>query len=219
MRLKFLPSFVKRRGRITKNQEKNLKFLSDYSIKNIDDIQKVASNYSSCCLEVGFGNAEHIYLQATQNPEILFVGSEVYLSGIGTLIGLIKDNNIMNIRIFSNDIRILLDENINIEIFDAVKIICPDPWPKERHYKRRLINKSFLELLHDSMKPNANLYISTDWQNYAEHIKEELNSTQLFNKSDIFHTKKDHFTKFEQRGISEGRKIFEFNFEKADQEL
>ena len=161
MRLKFLPSFVKRRGRITKNQEDNLKFLSDYSIKDICEINEIALDYSSCCLEIGFGNAEHIYLQAKENPDILFLGSEVYLSGIGTLIGLIKDNNIMNIKIFPDDIRILLDKNENMEVFDAVKIICPDPWPKERHHKRRLINKSFLELLHKSMKSKANLYIST----------------------------------------------------------
>ena len=89
MRLKFLPSFVKRRGRITKNQEDNLKFLSDYSIKDICEINEIALDYSSCCLEIGFGNAEHIYLQAKENPDILFLGSEVYLSGIGPLIGVI----------------------------------------------------------------------------------------------------------------------------------
>tara|TARA_B100001250_G_scaffold406423_1_gene425461 strand:- start:11095 stop:11745 length:651 start_codon:yes stop_codon:yes gene_type:complete len=216
MRLKFLPSFVKRRGRITKNQEENLKFISDYSIKNIDDIKSIASDYSSCCLEVGFGNAEHIYLQATENPEILFIGSEVYLSGIGTLIGLIKDNNIMNIRIFSDDIRILLDRNKNIRVFDAVKIICPDPWPKERHHKRRLINKSFLELLHSSMKSDANLYISTDWENYADQIGEGLNTSKFFKKSDTFFAQKNRLTKFEQRGVNEGRRVFEFNFKKED---
>jgi len=215
MRLKFLPSFVKRRGRITKNQEDNLKFLSDYKIKNIADIQKETSQYSSCCLEIGFGNAEHIFNQAVKNPEILFIGSEVYLSGIGTLIGMAKEKNIMNIRIFSDDIRNLLDENKNIEIFDAVKILCPDPWPKERHHKRRLINKCFLEMLHVSMRPCANLYISTDWENYADHINEELNVSQLFKKSNNFYTKKDFFTKFEQRGIDEGRRVFEFNYEKV----
>tara|TARA_B100001769_G_scaffold264881_1_gene249571 strand:- start:110 stop:760 length:651 start_codon:yes stop_codon:yes gene_type:complete len=216
MRLKFLPSFVKRRGRITKNQEDNLKFLSDYSIKDICEINEIALDYSSCCLEIGFGNAEHIYLQAKENPDILFLGSEVYLSGIGTLIGLIKDNNIMNIKIFPDDIRILLDKNENMEVFDAVKIICPDPWPKERHHKRRLINKSFLELLHKSMKSKANLYISTDWENYADHIMKEINKTGLFNKSNIFFTKKNHLTKFEQRGVNEGRRVFEFNFNKED---
>ena len=122
----------------------------------------------------------------------------------------------MNIKIFPDDIRILLDKNENMEVFDAVKIICPDPWPKERHHKRRLINKSFLELLHKSMKSKANLYISTDWENYADHIKKEINKTGLFNKSNIFFTKKNHLTKFEQRGVNEGRRVFEFNFNKED---
>ena len=113
MRLKFLPSFVKRKGRITKNQEENLRYLSDFSIKSLKQIKKEASTFSYCCLEIGFGNAEHLKSQALDNPDILFIGSEVYMSGIGTLIGAIKKQNIDNIRIFPDDIRILLDEVIN----------------------------------------------------------------------------------------------------------
>tara|TARA_Y100000768_G_scaffold128248_1_gene95157 strand:+ start:1088 stop:1741 length:654 start_codon:yes stop_codon:yes gene_type:complete len=217
MRLKFLPSFVKRRGRITKNQEENLKSLSDYSINNLNQILKESPNFSHCCLEIGFGNAEHLQLQAVNNPDILFVGSEVYMSGIGTLIGNIKDKNISNIRIFPNDIRILLDEKVQDKIFDAVKIICPDPWPKERHHKRRLINKDFLKSIHNSMKDQANLYISTDWENYAQSIKDVLKDSQYFELSKRTFLKKEYLTKFEQRGKDEGREIFEFNYQKKNQ--
>ncbi len=143
MRLKFLPSFVKRRGRITNKQEHSLKSLSDFSVFTIDEIQLELKNFNQCCLEIGFGNAEHIVQQATNHPNTLFIGSEVYMSGIGTLISEIKENNIKNIKIFSDDIRFLLDQE-NTEIFDSVQIICPDPWPKDRHHKRRLINKDFL---------------------------------------------------------------------------
>ena len=80
MRLRFLPSFVKRRGRITNNQEENLKSLPDYSISTFNDIDPDPSKFSHCCLEIGFGNAEHLYFQAINNPEVLFIGSEVYLS-------------------------------------------------------------------------------------------------------------------------------------------
>ena len=215
MRLDFLPSFVKRKGRITKNQEENLKFLSDLSIKNLKQIREEASNFSYCCLEIGFGNAEHLKFQALKNSDILFIGSEVYMSGIGTLIGAIKKHNIDNIRIFPDDIRILLDDEGG-NIFDAVKILCPDPWPKERHHKRRLINNYFLRLLHKSMKDKGNLYISTDWENYAESIKKLLNDSTYFVRSEKFFLKKEHFTKFEQRGLDEGRNIFEFNYQRKD---
>ena len=97
MRLKFLPSFVKRRGRITKKQEQSLKSLPDFSVYTINEIQSELKNFNACCLEIGFGNAEHLIQQAINNPEILFIGSEVYMSGIGTLVSSIKENNINNI--------------------------------------------------------------------------------------------------------------------------
>ena len=182
MRLKFLPSFVKRRGRITKKQEENLKNLSIFTVEDMNDLQEECTKFSSCCLEIGFGNAENISQQALSNPEVLFIGSEVYMSGIGTLLGNIKESNINNVRIFPDDIRILLDKN-SIEIFDAIAIICPDPWPKERHYKRRLINNDFLRMLSNSMKMNSYLYISTDWENYAESIQELLDDSSYFERS------------------------------------
>ena len=109
MRLKFLPSFVKRRGRITKRQEESLSFLKDYSVSNIKDIHKESRDYDQCCLEIGFGNAEHLIKQSENNPKTLFIGSEVYMSGIGYLLSHINENKVKNIRIFSDDIRILLD--------------------------------------------------------------------------------------------------------------
>ncbi len=213
MRLKFLPSFVKRRGRITTKQKENLKYLSDFSLKSIDDIKNECSRFNLCCLEIGFGNSENLFKQAVENPEIFFIGSEVYMSGIGTLIGNIKENSINNIKIFPDDIRILLHRNSK-EIFDIVQIICPDPWPKERHHKRRLINKDFLEMLNNYMKKNANLYISTDWENYAESIESVLSDSKLFKPTSKIFLEKDSLSKFEKRGQDQGRDIFEFNYQK-----
>lgn len=138
------------------------------------------------------------------------------MSGIGTLIGIIKDKNISNIKIFPDDVRVLLDEKEENEIFDAVKIICPDPWPKERHHKRRLINKDFLKLVYRSMKAKANLYISTDWENYAESIKTSLYDSSHFELTKKTFLEKEYLTKFEQRGKNDGRKIFEFNYQKKN---
>ena len=214
MQLKFLPSFVKRKGRITRKQTDSLRSLSEFSVKNIQEIEDLSKQFDKCYLEIGFGNAENIIFQATNNPSYLFIGSEVYMSGIGTLVSVIKENNINNVKIFSDDIRLLLDQSPK-KIFDSVIIICPDPWPKEKHHKRRLINESFLKMIHDFMKDDSNVYISTDWENYAEGISELFKENKLFKPSLNKSFYKDSLSKFERRGKDEGRDLFEFNYEKV----
>ena len=214
MQLKFLPSFVKRKGRITRKQTHSLRSLSEFSVKNIQEIEDLSKQFDKCYLEIGFGNAENIIFQATNNPSYLFIGSEVYMSGIGTLVSGIKENNINNVKIFSDDIRLLLDQSPK-KIFDSVIIICPDPWPKEKHHKRRLINESFLKMIHDFMKDDSNVYISTDWKNYAEGISELFKENKLFKPSLNKSFYKDSLSKFERRGKDEGRDLFEFNYEKV----
>ena len=214
MQLKFLPSFVKRKGRITKKQTHSLSSLSEFSVKSIQEVEDFSKHFDKCYLEIGFGNAENIIFQAINNPSYLFIGSEVYMSGIGTLISSIKENNIKNIKIFSDDIRLLLDQSPK-KVFDSVIIICPDPWPKEKHHKRRLINKSFLDMVYDFMKDDSNIYISTDWENYAESISELFVKNKLFKPSSNKSFQKDFLSKFERRGKDEGRDLFEFNYEKV----
>ena len=214
MQLKFLPSFVKRKGRITKKQTHSLRSLSEFSLKSIQEVENFSKQFDKCYLEIGFGNAENIIYQAINNPSYLFIGSEVYMSGIGTLVSKIKKNKINNIKIFSDDIRLLLDQSPK-KVFDSVIIICPDPWPKEKHHKRRLINKSFLKMVHDFMKDDSNVYISTDWENYAESISESFEKNKLFKPSSNKSFQKDSLSKFERRGKDEGRELFEFNYEKV----
>ena len=214
MQLKFLPSFVKRKGRITKKQTHSLRSLSEFSVKSIQEVEDFSKQFDKCYLEIGFGNAENIIFQATNNPSYLFIGSEVYMSGIGTLVSGIKENNINNVKIFSDDIRLLLDQSPK-KIFDSVIIICPDPWPKEKHHKRRLINESFLKMIHDFMKDDSNVYISTDWENYAEGISELFKENKLFKPSINKSFYKESLSKFERRGKDEGRDLFEFNYEKV----
>jgi tRNA (guanine-N7-)-methyltransferase len=214
MQLKFLPSFVKRKGRITRKQTHSLRSLSEFSVKSIQEVEDFSKHFDKCYLEIGFGNAENIIFQAINNPSYLFIGSEVYMSGIGTLVSSIKENNINNIKIFSDDIRLLLDQSPK-KVFDSVIIICPDPWPKEKHHKRRLINKSFLEMVHDFMKDDSNIYISTDWENYAESISELFVKNKLFKPSSNKSFQKDSLSKFERKGKDEGRELFEFNYKKV----
>ena len=168
-----------------------------------------ACGYKKIILEVGFGNGENTSFLALKNPNALIVASEVYLSGIGSLLNDIAKNSLKNIKIFDEDVRELLFKLQN-KIFDEIYIICPDPWPKARHHKRRLIKEDFLKTLAKILKRDGTVYISTDWEIYAESIEEELEKT------------KDHFsftqisnegmpiTRFQRRAINEGRSIHTF---------
>ena len=145
MRHKLLPSFVQRKGRITKSQEKNLLSLPDYEISSYLEIQKAKNNFEKVILEIGFGNGENVFKFANNNKENLYIGSEVYMAGIGQLLGGVIANDLNNLKIVTGDIRLLLDE-VKEPIFDHVVIICPDPWPKLKHHKRRTVSYTHLTL-------------------------------------------------------------------------
>ena len=210
MKSKYLPSFVKRRGRITKKQELNVSHLESYEVFGANDIHQAAKGFNSIYIEIGFGDGENIISIARENPDKLFIGSEVYLSGIGSLIGKIIKFNIKNIRIHNGDIRELLDD-IRAPILDGVLIICPDPWPKARHHKRRLINKEFLNLIGIRIKKAGGLYISTDWEDYAENISEAIKGSEAFHYTEEQLFTELPITRFQSRAIKEGREIFRFN--------
>tara|TARA_A100001015_G_scaffold254918_1_gene296065 strand:- start:284 stop:931 length:648 start_codon:yes stop_codon:yes gene_type:complete len=213
MHNKFLPSFVQRKGRITKSQEGNLNNLHSYQITSHSQILSEKDNFKEIILEIGFGNGENLVNLAQENPRNLYIGSEVYLAGIGQILGAIRDNELTNIRLIIGDIRLFLDE-INQPIFDAVLIICPDPWPKLKHHKRRMINSDFLDLTHKVLKMSGHLFMSTDWENYADSIDESINQNLIFEvltSSSYEHLK---LTKFQQKAIDEGRKIYHFSLKK-----
>ena len=213
MRHKFLPSFVQRKGRLTKSQEKNLLSLSRYQISSYSEILAAKTNFKKIILEIGFGNGENIFKFAKNNSEHLYIGSEVYVSGIGQLLGDIISNDLDNVKIITGDIRLILDE-IAEPIFDHVVIICPDPWPKLKHHKRRMLNNDFLNLMHRTIKDGGHLFISTDWENYAESIDEAISQNKGFVRLKNSIYKEADLTKFQQRALTEGRKIYPFPLQK-----
>ena len=168
-----------------------------------------AKGYEKIILEIGFGNGENTSFLASENPNALIVASEVYLSGIGSLLNNIAKNSLTNIKIFDEDVRELLFKLPN-KIFNEIYIICPDPWPKARHHKRRLIKHDFLKILANVLKKDGTVYISTDWENYAESIEEELEKTNdRFSFTQISNESMP-ITRFQQRAIKEGRSIYTF---------
>ena len=213
MRHKYLPSFVKRRGRITKSQEDNLRHLSSYEISSYLQILQAKKKFSKVVLEVGFGNGENTLALAKQNPDTLYIASEVYLAGIGSLLGEIVDGAIQNIFITSGDIRLLIDD-IKEPVFDDVIVICPDPWPKFKHHKRRMITNEFFELIHPTIQDGGELFMSTDVEDYAESITEQLDVSVGFQRNDSSLYEASSLTKFQRRAMDEGRKIYPFSLKK-----
>jgi len=114
-----------------------------------------------------------------------------------------------NIKIYDEDVRELI-LNLPKDIFDAVFIICPDPWPKVRHHKRRLIKHDFLKVLAKVLKKDGTIYISTDWGNYAESIEEEIEKTKEHFSHKRISNEDMPITRFQQRAINEGRSIHTF---------
>jgi tRNA (guanine-N7-)-methyltransferase len=205
---KYLPSFVKRLGRITASQKANLNDLDLYKTR-INDLEN-----KNVVLDIGFGNGEYTAAYANAFQEKHLIATEVYLSGIGSLIGLINKYKISNISIFDDDVRLLMDQ-MPKEFLDSVNILFPDPWQKAKHHKRRLIGEDFLYQLHPLLKPNAKIFVRTDWEDYAEQISElaEVMSSH-FRLERTQNIEFEFETRFHQRAIKEGRKINSFLFTK-----
>ncbi|MDA9140544.1 tRNA (guanosine(46)-N7)-methyltransferase TrmB [Gammaproteobacteria bacterium] len=183
--------------------------MEHHHLSGADELSELAQGYEKIILEIGFGNGENTAFLAAKNPKALVVASEVYLSGIGSLLNSIAQNSLNNIKIYDDDVRELLLKLPN-EIFDEIYIICPDPWPKARHHKRRLIKYDFLKVLGNVLREEGTVYISTDWENYAESIEEEAEKSKqnfLFKK---ISNEGMPITRFQQRAINEGRSIHTF---------
>lgn len=213
MRYKYLPSFVKRRGRITKSQEENLNYLTSYEICSYSQILEAKKNFSRVVLEVGFGNGENTLALAKRNPDTLYIASEVYLAGIGSLLGEVVGGAISNILITSGDIRLLIDD-INEPVFNDVIVICPDPWPKLKHHKRRMLTNEFFELIYPTILDGGELFMSTDVKNYAESIEEQLQMSAGYKRNNSSLYEASALTKFQRRAMDEGRKIYPFSLKK-----
>jgi len=199
---------VKRLGRITAAQEANLNDLDLYKTK-IKDLKN-----KNVVLDIGFGNGEYTAAYANAFQEKHLIATEVYLSGIGSLIGLINKYKISNISIFDDDARLLMDQ-MPKEFLDSVNILFPDPWQKAKHRKRRLIGEDFLYQLHPLLKPNAKIFVRTDWEDYAEQISElaEVMSSH-FRLEKTQNIEFEFETRFHQRAIKEDREISSFLFTK-----
>jgi len=218
-------SFVRREGRITPAQRYALDSLWEkYGIDYVDQVlnfSEIFNREAGLVLEIGFGNGESLLQMAVEAPELNFIGIEVHSPGVGNLLLGIEREACQNTRIISHDAVNVLEQMVGDACLDRVQIFFPDPWPKKRHHKRRLIQAGFVSLLHKKLKPNGVLHLATDWENYAQHMMEVLSASEGFRNrvsNGGFYADASSLrpvTKFEQRGLRLGHKIFDLIFEKV----
>lgn len=171
-------------------------------------------------VEIGFGNGENLLTLAERHPDRDFLGIEVHGAGIGRVLGAMRDRGLTNIRIVRHDAVEVFERGLPPGSIDEVLIFFPDPWPKARHHRRRLIQPEFATLLAQALAPEGVLRLATDWEPYAEHMIEVLDAEPaLVNVAGA-----EHFiprpddrpvTKFERRGESLGHAIFDLAYRPA----
>ena len=178
--IKKIKSYVKREGRLTKSQLYGLenywaKHGIDYNAKIIN-LEKVFKRYGPIILDIGVGAGESTINQAISHPENNYLAVEVHRPGIGRLLNKIEEYALTNIKIIKHDVTEVLKEQIPNRSLTQIFIFFPDPWPKKRHHKRRLINKELIRLVKKKLVMHGRLHIATDWEDYANHIKEVSNN-------------------------------------------
>jgi len=214
-------SFVHRRAHITAAQEDALaRWLPQWSVPWQDtplDFVQVFGRQAPVVLEIGFGMGETTRQIAQARPDEDFLAIEVFQAGVGALLRQIHEHGLGNIRIIQHDAVEVLQTMIPPASLAGVHIYFPDPWPKKRHHKRRLIQAPFIELLVSRMAPGAYLHCATDWAPYAEHMLAVLSDHPgLQNLHDGFAPRPAWRpqTKFERRGLRLGHASHDLIFAK-----
>lgn len=220
--LRHIRSFTRRDSRMTAGQQQAYENYWRRWGLNLDagplDWEMVFGRQAPCFLEIGFGSGQSLAALAEQQPDQHFIGIETFRPGIGALLNQIEARDLRNIRIYYADAVEVLNKAIPAESLQGLQIFFPDPWPKSRHHKRRLIQKEFVEAATLKLKPGGIFHLATDWQDYALQMMKVLSAEpKLHNVAGAgqFSDRsicRPVVTKFEGRGESEGRPIWELQF-------
>jgi len=214
-------SFVRRSGRLTPGQSHAIQTLwprygIDYSAELLN-LAQIFGRDAPRTLEIGFGNGESLVIQAAASRNHDFIGIEVHRPGVGRCLLQAQAAELGNLRIICHDAMDVLHNQLSRTSLTRINLYFPDPWPKKRHHKRRLVNKAFLQLVADRLEAGGTLHIATDWFDYAEHIDEVMHQAACFELVE----RRVHcgeraldrpVTRFEQRGLKRGHRIVDWMF-------
>jgi len=215
-------SFIRRQGRITQGQQLALDNHWDrYCLDpHADyDFSQVFGRTAPLIVEIGFGSGDSLAKMAAANPDKDYIGIEVHRPGVGHLMLLLDQLGLTNVRIYCHDAIEIIERKVADNSLAGVHLFFPDPWPKKKHHKRRIVRPSFVELLARKLQPGGYFHAATDWQNYAESMLEVLSAgTGICNSSNTgdYCERPEYrpLTKFEQRGIRLGHGVWDLIFRK-----
>ncbi|CUA81656.1 tRNA (guanine-N(7)-)-methyltransferase [Gulbenkiania indica] len=215
-------SFVLRQGHLSAGQQRAIdqgmpRFGIEYAPARLD-LNAAFGRTAPKILEIGFGMGGATAEIAAANPDVDYLGIEVHSPGVGNLLKLIDEKQLTNLRIIRHDAVEVLDMMLAPDVLDGVHIFFPDPWPKKRHHKRRLIQAPLVEKLVSRLKPGGYLHAATDWEEYAQQILEVFSANPgLENTAEGFAPRPAYrpLTKFEQRGIRLGHGVWDIIFRRA----
>lgn len=211
-----IKSFVIRQGRMTPSQKEALAHLAErYCIdfSKPENWLAICQGFDEIILEIGFGMGDALLEYARNNPNTLYLGVEVHTPGVGRVLREIEKQNLQNIRILQGDAVQILQGFIPDNSLTRVHLFFPDPWPKARHHKRRIVNKEFAKLVAQKLNAQGIFHMATDWPNYAEWMLEVMDTHSDFKKRSEDRDGRP-FTKFEQRGIKLGHPICDLQYQK-----
>ncbi|HEY6821925.1 MAG TPA: tRNA (guanosine(46)-N7)-methyltransferase TrmB [Burkholderiales bacterium] len=211
-------SYVLRQGRTTPAQKRALdelfpRYGLPFAHERID-AERIFGRRAPLVLEIGSGMGETTAAIAADHPELDFIAVEVHGPGVGSLLKRIREAGLENVRILRHDAVEVLEHMIGDSTLSAVHLFFPDPWPKKRHHKRRLVQPSFAELLAAKLKPGGALHAATDWPEYAQHIEAVFAGNALYKRASGGLVARPA-TKFENRGVKLGHSITELYFTRA----
>jgi len=213
--------FTAFRGRITTAQKSAIEryghqyFITDLA-KHVD-LARTESR-QKLKIEIGFGMGVELARWAIESPDAMILGIELYRPGIGSLFSKLVNEGIENVRVIEAPAQIVFGELPNDSV-DEIRILFPDPWPKKRHHKRRLIQKEFICQVERVLIEGGRLQIATDWKPYADWIfsciEKNTGFKQIVDRTALAQGERDRPTKFESRGINLKHKVFDFTYERT----
>ena len=215
-------SFVTRAGRITAAQQRALAELAPKYAVGVEaqgplDLARLFARAAPCTLEIGFGNGENLVALAAAHPERNYLGVEVHRPGVGRLLLAVEERQLANVRVICQDAVEVLERRIAAGSLAEILILFPDPWPKKRHHKRRLIQAPFVALLERALAPGGFLRLATDWQPYALEMLAALGAAPgLANLAAgggfVPRPAERMPTRFERRGVRLGHEVWDLAF-------
>lgn len=220
-RMRPIRSFVLREGRLTEGQRWALEELwPRYGVEpdGVIDSPALFGREAPVWLEIGFGNGEALRHMAARHPEVDFLGIDVHRPGVGHLLKALAADGITNVRVIRADAAAVVRECLPRASLDRVLVFFPDPWPKKRHHKRRLIQPAFADALARVLRPGGHLHLATDWDDYAAHMRAVLDPHPAF--VDTGGERGEHAlrrpeTRFEARGERKGHAVHDLVYRRV----